>query len=79
MFPSQESLDQMLSMGFTDDDGWLTQLLVMKKGDVAEVLEVLSPVDKKKGEDEDKSVRKTAMSSSSSSLSSASNWSSTYR
>ncbi len=69
----------MLSMGFTDDDGWLTQLLVMKKGDVAEVLEVLSPVDKKKGEDEDKSVRKTAMSSSSSSLSSASNWSSTYR
>jgi len=34
----------MLSMGFTDDDGWLTQLLTMKGGDIAEVLDVLTPV-----------------------------------
>lgn len=45
----RDSLSQMLAMGFTDDDGWLTQLLTMKRGDIAEVLEVLAPVDKAKG------------------------------
>ena len=37
---------QMLSMGFSDDDGWLTQLLTMKRGNIDEVLEVLMPVAK---------------------------------
>ncbi len=41
----KEARDQMLGMGFTDDEGWLTQLLTMKKGDIGEVLEVLSPVE----------------------------------
>jgi hypothetical protein len=27
----------MLAMGFTDDDGWLTQLLTMKHGDIGQV------------------------------------------
>jgi hypothetical protein len=27
----------MVGMGFTDDDGWLTQLLVMKHGDISQV------------------------------------------
>ena len=41
-----ESLKQMLAMGFSDDDGWLTQLLTLKRGNIDEVLEVLTPVEK---------------------------------
>ena len=41
----KESLEQMLSMGFSDDDGWLTQLLTMKRGNIEEVLDILAPVD----------------------------------
>ena len=32
-----DAVDKMVGMGFTDDDGWLTQLLVMKHGDISEV------------------------------------------
>ena len=39
-----EARDQMLSMGFSDDDGWLTQLLQMKHGNIEEVIDVLTPV-----------------------------------
>lgn len=38
---------QMLAMGFSDDDGWLTQLITMKRGNIDEVLDVLAPVEKK--------------------------------
>ena len=36
----------MLAMGFTDDDGWLTQLVTMKHGDIGQVLDILTPVEK---------------------------------
>jgi len=41
-----DALDKMVGMGFTDDDGWLTQLLVMKHGDISQVLDILTPVKK---------------------------------
>lgn len=41
-----EALQAMQDMGFTDDDGWLTQLLVMKHGDISQVLDLLTPVKK---------------------------------
>ena len=43
-----DALDKMIGMGFSDDDGWLTQLLVMKHGDISQVTNLkttfLSPV-----------------------------------
>ena len=39
-----DARDQMISMGFSDDDGWLTQLLEMKNGNIEEVIDVLTPV-----------------------------------
>ena len=39
-----EAREQMISMGFSDDDGWLTQLLEMKNGNIEEVIDVLTPV-----------------------------------
>lgn len=41
-----EARDQMLAMGFTDEDGWLTELITMKRGNIDQVLEVLMPVGK---------------------------------
>jgi len=41
-----DALDKMEAMGYTDNDGWLTQLLVMKHGNIGEVLEILTPVQK---------------------------------
>ena len=45
---SNRSIDdaraQMLGMGFSDDDGWLTQLLKLKHGNIEQVIELLSPV-----------------------------------
>ena len=32
-----DALNTMVGMGFTDDDGWLTQLLVIKQGDISQV------------------------------------------
>lgn len=40
----QDARDQMISMGFSDDDGWLTQLLTLKHGNIEQVIEILSPV-----------------------------------
>eukprot|EP00092_Neocalanus_flemingeri_P005743 GFUD01006183.1.p2 GENE.GFUD01006183.1~~GFUD01006183.1.p2 ORF type:complete len:251 (+),score=76.78 GFUD01006183.1:1327-2079(+) len=41
-----DALDKMIGMGFSDEDGWLTQLLVMKHGDISQVLDILTPVKK---------------------------------
>ncbi|XP_040575191.1 uncharacterized protein [Lepeophtheirus salmonis] len=41
-----DSLEQMKAMGFSDDDGWLTQLLTMERGDIDKVLDILTPVNK---------------------------------
>lgn len=40
----KETLAQMMAMGYSDDDGWLTQLITEKRGNLEEVLDVLAPV-----------------------------------
>ena len=39
----EKSLEQMKSMGFTDEGGWLSRLLEAKDGNIARVLEVIQP------------------------------------
>lgn len=38
-----QALDQLRSMGFNDDGGWLTQLLEAKNGDINKTLDALKP------------------------------------
>lgn len=41
-----DAVNKMMSMGFSNDGGWLTQLLVSKDGDIDKALDVLQPVKK---------------------------------
>nr|XP_050852367.1 sequestosome-1 isoform X2 [Vespula vulgaris] len=40
----QNAVEIMMTMGFSNEGGWLTQLLEIKDGDIGKVLDMLSPV-----------------------------------
>jgi hypothetical protein len=41
-----DAVNKMMSMGFSNDGGWLTQLLESKDGNIEKALDVLQPVKK---------------------------------
>ncbi|XP_011345927.1 sequestosome-1 isoform X2 [Ooceraea biroi] len=43
----QNAVETMMAMGFSNDGGWLTHLLVSKNGDICQALDVLSAVQRK--------------------------------
>lgn len=40
----QRAVEAMMAMGFSNESGWLTHLLVSKDGDIDKALDVLQPV-----------------------------------
>lgn len=44
------SLKEMMALGYSNDGGWLTQLLVTKNGNVEEALKTLGKMEKPKDE-----------------------------
>lgn len=40
----QRAIETMMEMGFSNEGGWLTHLLVTKEGDISKALDILAPI-----------------------------------